>query len=163
MKGGAGTGAGMPAGRDPSGEPAYDALVIGAGPAGLTAALYLARYRRRTLVLHDRRSRALGAPMAWNVPGFPDGISGADLVARLTDQAERYGAEIELARVDCLSAGAGGAPFAARLEDGRRLSARGPSGAARCATARSATDLSIAGARSPYSGRTFMAPQRRCS
>jgi len=124
MKGAAGKGAGKPAGREP-GEPAYDALVIGAGPAGLTAALYLARYRRRTLVLHDGRSRALGAPMAWNVPGFPEGISGADLVARLTRQAERYGAEIELARVDRLFARADGASFVAELGDGRRASARG--------------------------------------
>ena len=58
--------------------------------------------------------------MAWNVPGFPDGISGADLVARLTEQAERYGAAIELARVDRLSGGAGDAPFAADLEDAGR-------------------------------------------
>lgn len=125
MKGVAGRGAGKPAGREPPGELAYDALVIGAGPAGLTAALYLARYRRRTLVLHDGRSRALGAPMAWNVPGFPEGISGADLVARLTEQATRYGAEIELARVDNLYASAGGARFVADLEGGRSVSARG--------------------------------------
>lgn len=105
--------------------PDCDALVVGAGPAGLTAALYLARYRRRVRVLHDSRSRALGAPMAWNVPGFPEGISGAALVARLTEQAERYGAIIERGRVGMLARSASGDLFEARLEGGGRLTARG--------------------------------------
>lgn len=105
--------------------PDCDAIVVGAGPAGLTAALYLARYRRRVRVLHDGRSRALGAPMAWNVPGFPEGISGADLVARLTAQAERYGAVIEAGRVEGLSAVGTVDGFTAEIAGGRRLSARG--------------------------------------
>lgn len=101
-----------------------DALVIGAGPAGLTAALYLARYRRPVRVVHDGLSRALGAPMAWNVPGFHEGIAGADLVERLTRQAERYGARIERGRVGRLSARGDGL-FEAELDGGGRIVARG--------------------------------------
>ena len=67
-----------------------EVAVVGAGPAGLTAAYYLGRYRRRTLIVHDGRSRAAGAPMAFNVPGFPDGISGCDLLERLERQAREY-------------------------------------------------------------------------
>jgi len=105
--------------------PDCDALVIGAGPAGLTAALYLARYRRRVRVLHDGRSRALGAPMAWNVPGFPEGISGAELVARLAEQGERYGAIIERARVERLARIPESTLFEAVLADGGRYRVRG--------------------------------------
>ena len=53
-----------------------DCLVIGAGPAGLTAATYLARFRREALVLHSGASRASWIPISHNVPGFPEGIAG---------------------------------------------------------------------------------------
>lgn len=77
-----------------------DVIVIGAGPAGLTAALYLARYHRKVTVLHDGTSRALRGPLAHNVPGFPDGISGRALVQLMLRQATDYGAEIVEARID---------------------------------------------------------------
>ena len=80
-----------------------DVIVIGAGPAGLAAALYLERYRRTVRVLHDGRSRALLAPQANNVPAFPEGISGRDLLARMQRQAERFGAHVGKAHVETLS------------------------------------------------------------
>jgi thioredoxin reductase (NADPH) len=48
----------------------WDTIIIGAGPAGLMAAVYLARYRRSTLVLHDGRSRAACIPLTHNAPGW---------------------------------------------------------------------------------------------
>ena len=101
-----------------------DVLVVGGGPAGLTAALYLARYRRRVRVIHDLRSRALLAPLAHNVPGFPGGIAGAELIARMTEHAERYGATIEKGRVTRLSAREQGG-YDAMLDTGETVSARG--------------------------------------
>lgn len=71
-----------------------DCLVIGGGPAGLTAALYLARYRRRFMVIDAGKSRAAWIPTSHNHAGFPDGIRGKDLLARMRAQAERYGARI---------------------------------------------------------------------
>ena len=71
-----------------------DCVIVGAGPAGLTAALYMARYLRRPLVLHDGAARAARIPESFNVPGHPGGISGADLLARMTEHAERYGARL---------------------------------------------------------------------
>jgi thioredoxin reductase (NADPH) len=71
-----------------------DCLVVGAGPAGLTAALYLARYRRNFVLADSGSSRASLIPCTHNYPGFPDGISGVDLLVRLKEQAERYGAVI---------------------------------------------------------------------
>ena len=71
-----------------------DCLVIGAGPAGLTAAIYLARFRRRFAVLDGGDSRASWIPRSHNLPGFPDGIGGPELLARMAAQAVRYGATI---------------------------------------------------------------------
>ncbi len=78
----------------------WDAIVVGAGPAGLTAALYLARFRRSTLVLHDGTSRAARIPSTHNVPGWAEGISGARLLARIAAQARKYGASFHEAHVE---------------------------------------------------------------
>ncbi len=80
-----------------------DAIVIGAGPAGLTAAIYLARFRRQVLVLHDGDSRAAWIPRSHNHPGFPGGIVGTDLLQRIRRQAEDFGARIEQAQVTGLT------------------------------------------------------------
>lgn len=82
---------------------AFDVVVVGAGPAGLTAALYLARYRRSVLILHDGTSRALRIPRTHNAPGFPGGVRGPVLIRRMTRQAEDYGAEIREARVSAIT------------------------------------------------------------
>jgi thioredoxin reductase (NADPH) len=71
-----------------------DCLIIGGGPAGLTAALYLARFRRKTMIVDAGNSRALLIPRTNNFPGFPDGISGAALLERLRHQVSRYEIEI---------------------------------------------------------------------
>lgn len=67
-----------------------DCLIIGAGPAGLTAAIYLARFRREIAVLDAGASRASLIPLSHNYPGFPHGISGNELLARLREQAQRH-------------------------------------------------------------------------
>lgn len=76
-----------------------DCLIIGGGPAGLTAAIYLARYRRRAVVLDSRESRAALIPETHNYPGFPDGIAGPELLQSLVKQAETYGVSIVRDRV----------------------------------------------------------------
>ena len=79
-----------------------DCLVVGAGPAGLTAAIYLARYRREFLVLDGGPSRAELIPLTHNFPAWPQGVSGEKLLARLREQALAHEAPIEAARVECL-------------------------------------------------------------
>jgi thioredoxin reductase (NADPH) len=71
-----------------------DCLVVGGGPAGLTAAVYLARYRRSVAVYDAGHSRAALIPKSHNYPGFPTGISGVELLERSVLQAEFYGVPI---------------------------------------------------------------------
>src|SRR4051812_18345000 len=79
----------------------FDCLIVGGGPAGLTAAIYLARYRRKVLVVDEEASRAALIPESHNYPGFK-GIAGPELLARLRDQALLYGAPLERGRVSSL-------------------------------------------------------------
>jgi thioredoxin reductase (NADPH) len=71
-----------------------DCLIVGGGPAGLTAATYLARYRRQIRIVDSDHSRAKLIPTSHNYPGFR-GISGTDLLGVLRAQTEQYGVVIE--------------------------------------------------------------------
>lgn len=79
--------------------PLLDCLIIGGGPAGLAAATYLARFRRRILLVDGGVSRASLIPVSHNCPGFPDGIRGTELLERMRDQARRYGTPMRAATV----------------------------------------------------------------
>lgn len=98
-----------------------DVLVIGAGPAGLTAATYLARFRRSVLVADGGKPRACWIPVSHNMPGFPEGITGDAMLKRMTAQAEEYGAVVEAGRVETLERD--GEALVARL-NGRAVRAR---------------------------------------
>jgi thioredoxin reductase (NADPH) len=71
-----------------------DCLVVGGGPAGLTAAIYLARFHLDILVVDGGKSRAATIPCTRNHAGFPDGIAGSELIRRMKEQACEYGARI---------------------------------------------------------------------
>jgi thioredoxin reductase (NADPH) len=76
-----------------------DCVVVGGGPAGLTAALYLARFLRSVTVFDAGDGRARMIPRTHNLGPFPDGISGSDLLDRMRSHVERYGAAIETGTV----------------------------------------------------------------
>jgi thioredoxin reductase (NADPH) len=76
-------------------EPILDCLIVGGGPAGLTAAIYLARFHLDIMVVDGGKSRAGLIPCTRNVSGFPDGINGNELLERMRAQACKYGAKIE--------------------------------------------------------------------
>ena len=73
-----------------------DLIIVGAGPAGLTAGIYAARSGLKTLILERSMPGGLvsEAAMIENYPGFPDGIQGLDLVSKIVEQCEASGAEI---------------------------------------------------------------------
>jgi thioredoxin reductase (NADPH) len=99
-----------------------DAVVVGGGAAGLTAAIYLGRFRRRFLVVDGGESRLGWIPRTHNHPGFPGGVEGPELLARIRAQAEDFGAEIRPGTVTAIT-GADG-DFDITLEGGEHLSAR---------------------------------------
>src|SRR5690349_4034610 len=76
-------------------EPILDCLIIGGGPAGLTAAIYLARFHLDILVVDGGKSRAALIPCTRNHAGYPEGIAGTELLERMRDQACKYGAKIQ--------------------------------------------------------------------
>ena len=99
-----------------------DCIVIGGGPAGLTAAIYLARFHLTVMVLDDGRSRAGLIPLTRNHAGFPDGIAGAELLGRMRRQAEGFGVRIMPERADALERGGDG--FRAGLRGGELRAAK---------------------------------------
>ena len=76
-------------------EPVLDCLIVGGGPAGLTAAIYLARFHLDILVVDGGKSRASLIPCTRNHAGYPEGIAGTELLGRMREQACKYGAKIE--------------------------------------------------------------------
>ncbi len=94
----------------------YDCLVIGGGPAGLTAAIYLARFRRRLALIDAEESRARMIPLSHNFPAWPEGISGVELLSRLKQHAQRYGVTAIPMTVEHLAANTDG-HFTARARD----------------------------------------------
>lgn len=101
-------------------DPVLDCLVIGGGPAGLTAAIYLARFHLDILVVDSGKSRALRIPCTRNHAGFPDGISGQELIGRMRDQACKYGAKIQTEHVTKLDHDAKSGLFTATWGSGCR-------------------------------------------
>lgn len=80
----------------------FDAIIVGGGPAGLTAGIYLARFRRRVLLADGGQSRAQWIPRSHNHPGFPGGIPGADLLERMRTQLSDYGGAVRSGTVTSL-------------------------------------------------------------
>ena len=107
---------------DPPEADTLDCLIVGAGPAGLTAATYLARFLRRIAVVDGGSSRARWIPESHNCPGFPFGVAGPSLLRKLRDQAEAYGAPITNGRIVALRRT--GEIFTARDANGRCWHAR---------------------------------------
>jgi thioredoxin reductase (NADPH) len=103
-------------------EATWDCLVIGGGPAGLTAATYLARFQRSTLILDNGESRAALIPTTHNYPAFAEGISGSKLVERLRAQAAQYGTVLRQGTVEHLQRQ--GREFSAAVRDGSKVRAR---------------------------------------
>ena len=77
----------------------FDCAIVGGGPAGLTAAIYLARFRRRVVVFDRGGSRAALIPTSHNHAGFPEGIAGSELLRRMGEQAAQYGADLRVGDV----------------------------------------------------------------
>jgi thioredoxin reductase (NADPH) len=79
-----------------SDEKTYDLIIIGGGPAGLTAGIYAARAKLKTVLLERLNPGGLVASTDWveNYPGFPEGIVGAELVKKMEEQAAKFGTEI---------------------------------------------------------------------
>ncbi|GAI79582.1 unnamed protein product, partial [marine sediment metagenome] len=83
-------------------EKIFDAIIIGGGPAGLTAGIYLSRARMNTLLIEKALpgGQAILTEIIENYPGFPHGITGPDLMQKIEEQAVRFGLKIEYGEVE---------------------------------------------------------------
>ncbi|MBA2710523.1 MAG: NAD(P)/FAD-dependent oxidoreductase [Tatlockia sp.] len=80
----------------------FDCIIIGGGPAGLTAGIYLARFRRSAVIFDNLDSRASRIPLSHNYPCFPSGISGKDLLKKFHEQLSSYPIPIINKKVETL-------------------------------------------------------------
>ena len=97
----------MPDPSSDTGADVYDVVIVGAGPAGLTAGIYTSRGRLKAACLERNMSGGQIAltDLVENYPGFPEGISGFELATKMKEQAEKFGAEIrEIESVTALRA-----------------------------------------------------------
>ena len=85
----------------------YQLIIIGGGPAGLSAGLYATRARLSTLLIERAipGGQIINAELVENYPGFPQGISGAELGSLMEQQATKYGLEIIMAEVEGVEVG----------------------------------------------------------
>ena len=100
-----------------------EVVIIGSGPAGLTAALYAARANLKPLLIEglEAGGQLMLTTMVENWPGFRDGIMGPDLMTEMRVQAERFGTEIIQGNVKTVDLKT--RPFTLTIEDGRRITA----------------------------------------
>ena len=80
-----------------------DVLIVGAGPGGLMAAIYLARFKRKVVIVDASASRAALIPKSHNLPAFTHGISGVELLARMKEQVAALGVHLVDGTVDTVS------------------------------------------------------------
>ena len=99
-----------------------DCLVIGGGPAGMTAAIYLARFHLSVRLFDAGQSRVGWIPRTHNHAGYPGGIPGTELLERMREQAREFGIEVEDGLIEHLERQ--GDDFAARLTTGDTIKAR---------------------------------------
>jgi thioredoxin reductase (NADPH) len=85
---------------DPRAMECLDVIIVGGGPAGLTAATYMSRFMRSCLVIDAGSSRARWIPESNNCPGFPQGVSGTELLRRMMQQALAFKTTIQPGHVD---------------------------------------------------------------
>jgi thioredoxin reductase (NADPH) len=107
----------MPTPSDLAAAQVYDTLIVGGGPGGLTAAIYLRRFTRNVALVDKGNSRLRLIPVSHNYPGFPEGVPGHILLGNLATQLQRYGGCVMAGEVTDL-----------RIEDGLFVAAYLPEG-----------------------------------
>lgn len=105
-------------------EDVLDCIIVGAGPAGLTALIYLARFRRKVVALGGggSRPRLLLIERTYNLPGYPEGVPGPVILRRLREQAEEFGGEALCPTAERIDGADGN--FRVLLSEGATLCAR---------------------------------------